>query len=139
MMFILWKNTAEDPKWYNYMMRFFCWILHSNSNYAVLITQRECIYIIISQFYIWEFIIIILNILHLTSFGSSLIRGEQGELKREVLAGLVVALATVPTSVAYSSVIGLSPLVSTSCFHFIVLNYNILHYSIQHTQHNNDT
>ena len=38
-------------------------------------------------------------------------RGNKGELKREILAGLVVALATVPTSVAYSSVIGLSPLV----------------------------
>ena len=43
----------------------------------------------------------------------SLTRGETGELRREVLAGLVVALATIPTSVAYSSVIGLSPLVST--------------------------
>jgi SulP family sulfate permease len=32
-------------------------------------------------------------------------------LGREVLAGLVVALATIPTSVAYSSVIGVSPLV----------------------------
>jgi hypothetical protein len=41
-------------------------------------------------------------------------RGERNELKREVLAGLVVALATVPTSVAYSSVIGLSPLVRNS-------------------------
>jgi hypothetical protein len=37
-------------------------------------------------------------------------RGEKGELLRELLAGSVVALATIPTSVAYSTVIGLSPL-----------------------------
>ena len=30
---------------------------------------------------------------------------------RELLAGLVVALATIPTSVAYSSIVGLSPMV----------------------------
>ena len=32
-------------------------------------------------------------------------------ISRELLAGLVVALATIPTSVAYSSIIGLSPMV----------------------------
>ena len=100
------------------MIGLFSGILSSKYNYALLMILWESIYIIITQFYKWEFIYTTLNILHLTSFGSSFNRGEQGELKREVLAGLVVALATVPTSVAYSSVIGLSPLVSTSCFHF---------------------
>lgn len=37
--------------------------------------------------------------------------GEDGELVRETIAGLVVALATIPTSVAYSTVIGLAPTV----------------------------
>lgn len=44
-------------------------------------------------------------------------KGENDELFRELLAGLVVSLATIPTSVSYSSIIGLSPLVGiwTSC------------------------
>eukprot|EP01036_Dinobryon_divergens_P029013 gene29013-38058_t len=37
--------------------------------------------------------------------------GRKDELMREVLAGLVVSLATIPTSVSYSTIIGLSPLV----------------------------
>ena len=37
-------------------------------------------------------------------------RGEKNELLREVLAGLVVALATIPTSISYSTVIGVNPI-----------------------------
>ena len=37
-------------------------------------------------------------------------QGTKTELTRETLAGLVVALATIPTSVAYSSIVGVSPL-----------------------------
>jgi len=36
--------------------------------------------------------------------------GESGELLREVVAGLVVAVATIPTSVSYSTIVGVSPL-----------------------------
>lgn len=38
-------------------------------------------------------------------------QGLDGEWRTEVLAGSVVALATIPTSVAYSSIIGLNPLI----------------------------
>jgi len=38
-------------------------------------------------------------------------KGERDELFRELLAGLVVSLATIPTSVSYSTIIGLSPLI----------------------------
>ncbi len=36
--------------------------------------------------------------------------GQQGELAREVMAGLVVALATIPTSISYSTIAGISPI-----------------------------
>eukprot|EP01038_Epipyxis_sp_PR26KG_P006314 gene6314-8694_t len=37
--------------------------------------------------------------------------GRKDELTREVLAGLVVALATIPTSISYATIIGLNPLI----------------------------
>ena len=36
--------------------------------------------------------------------------GQKGELAREVMAGLVVALATIPTSISYSTIAGISPI-----------------------------
>ena len=36
--------------------------------------------------------------------------GQKGELVREVMAGLVVALATIPTSISYSTIAGISPI-----------------------------
>jgi hypothetical protein len=36
--------------------------------------------------------------------------GQKNELTREVMAGLVVALATIPTSISYSTVIGINPI-----------------------------
>lgn len=37
-------------------------------------------------------------------------KGEKNELPREIMAGLVVALATIPTSISYSTVIGVNPI-----------------------------
>jgi SulP family sulfate permease len=37
--------------------------------------------------------------------------GKDGALTREILAGLVVSLATIPTSISYSTVVGVKPLV----------------------------
>ena len=36
--------------------------------------------------------------------------GQKNELLREILAGLVVALATIPTSISYSTAIGVNPI-----------------------------
>ena len=38
-------------------------------------------------------------------------RGENNELIRELVAGSVAALVTIPTSIAYATIIGLSPLI----------------------------
>ncbi len=37
--------------------------------------------------------------------------GENNELVREIMAGLVVALATIPTSISYSTVVGINPII----------------------------
>lgn len=37
--------------------------------------------------------------------------GEHNELAREIMAGLVVALATIPTSISYSTVVGINPII----------------------------
>lgn len=36
---------------------------------------------------------------------------DDGKLASEILSGLVVALATIPTSIAYSTIVGVSPLI----------------------------
>lgn len=37
--------------------------------------------------------------------------GGKDELAREIMAGLVVALATIPTSISYSTVVGINPII----------------------------
>lgn len=38
-------------------------------------------------------------------------RGQSNELTRELLAGMVVGIATIPTSISYSTVIGINPII----------------------------
>jgi len=53
-------------------------------------------------------------------------RGEDNELAREVVAGVVAALVTIPTSIAYASLIGLNPLLGIWTSFFVGLGVSVI-------------